>query len=285
MSPATVVGEWSATPRVGSPESAYDCIMRIRRSVGRYLEERSHWPRNRPDFTSNYLSANLKADDDRLSAFLCAVPEPAGIEDGIELARLAEWLSPTERRYEPKGDWLPQGYGSRRYTSDGVLLVEEYNADIGWNQYLLAGRDGYLEYGAIVGRTYENQAYFSFAPLVALIHRFTALVMDCATNLADVAAYWMVLNIPGTKGARVWALGDGWADQGHHRFSELPNKCLEPEIQLVKRVVCDGEEATDVGIWFAERIGNAFGYNEPSCYNRSDGTTLRGELPNGKILL
>lgn len=255
--------------------------------VIRVLEKWGHSPPDRPDFTQNYLTAHLETNEhfeDRpplARAVLSAVPNVRTIDRLADLGAVDEWLRHENCNYEPKGFWIPfrDADRGRRRTSHGILRTE-YGGQESWERYLLVARDGYVEYGANFGREYDGRIHFSYVPLAALIHRFVGFTLDFWRFVEDVPQYWMVLSIPNTQGSVIWRFGHGWPDldRGLMYGAAIPT-CLEDRLQLAHPLRRE-DDAAAVGIWFAKRIADAFGYAEPRCYNREDGETILGSFPN-----
>jgi hypothetical protein len=138
-----------------------------------------------------------------------------------------------------------------------------------------------VEYGANFGRGHNGQIHFWYAPLAALVHRFVAFTLDFWRFVEDINEYWVVLSIPNTKGAVIWAFGDGWPDLDRIRaYGASTPTCIEDSVQLAHPLKRN-HDPSDVGVWFAKRISDAFGYTEPRCYNREkDGQIILGSFPN-----
>ena len=265
------------------------------KDVARYLEGWGYHPLAREDFGRSFLPNRIALAKDRgdserepkcTFASLCAVPRGRPIERVEDLLRLASWVEPALRQYQPPGQWLPAQNG-KRFTSQGILLTEEtYHPQVTprqWRAYLLVARDGYIEHGQQAGFPLKGSLYYQFAPLVAWVQRFGAFVAELAGQLVPGPDYWVVLNMKNTEYASLCGLGDGWREpfdgpEGSHF------QCLESHLQISCSLEAE-KGPLNLARWFAERIANAFGEGEPRCFNHPAHPSSQkpGELPAGKI--
>ena len=265
----------------------------IPRRVARHLASWGYDPAS-PQFGTNYLSAKVertrRAEEGDHFAFvsLCAVPHSTTSDIYSDFSEIVTWLQPQSLiRYDPGGIWLP--LSSRTFASQGLILCEDdRSTDVWpyrWSSYLMAGRDSYFEYGRRAGWKYKDHWVYPFAPMIAWIQQFTALVQEARTKQSTAANYSIVLNLPQLQGSALISLGDGWAEPFQWTGDPFPTP-IEASVQL--HIVLADASPREVGRWFAERVDNVFGVNEtwPRCYNHpsSKGTVgAPGDLPTNRL--
>jgi hypothetical protein len=271
--------------------------MFLPRDVARYLENWGYYPGHREDFGQNFLSirlgksrdrGNLESDGATLLAALCAVPRGRPQERVEDLRTLSDWLRPDQRIYEPKGIWIPFP-NPLSYTSQGILFFEEdyrgQSTPTPWERYMLVGRDGYVEYARKAGFPLDGKPYYLFAPLVAWIQRFVALMMDLRAQLTGQPEYVIVLSMWPTEHAGLCAFGELWLEPWEARGSRSTHQCLERRVQISRPLILE-DTPQQWGGWFAERVANAFGDAEARCFNHPDSKGARGapgELPTNGL--
>ncbi len=269
--------------------------MRLPRDVGRYLEGWGYYPIHRDDFGLNYLSRRVASARDRVDkslsprsvfASLCAVPRGHPTERVIDLHRLANWVEPNLRQYQPPGIWLPFRSG-KGFTSQGILLVEEdFGANAqqeAWEAYVLVSRDGYVEYGRRAGFPYKGTLCYQFAALVAWIQRFACFVLDLRGQSTEPPEYYFVLNMADAEHTVLCSFGDGWNEPWQWHEPVRLRQSFEPHVQIARPLNPQDDaqqDAKEFARWFAERIANAFGHGDILCYNRAGQI---GELPARKL--
>lgn len=147
-------------------------------------------------------------------ASLCAVPHSTADDIYKDFNEFVTWLQPQDLiRYDPGGVWLP--LSSRGFSSQGLILFENSAGSQrgGWSSYLFAGRDGYFEYGRQAGWNYQDHWCYPFAPMIAWIQRFAALVQEAKAKQATELPYSLTLNLSQREGAELTYLGQGWEDR------------------------------------------------------------------------
>lgn len=246
-----------------------------------------------PEFGKNFLSGRVERardEDEEFFAFgsLCAVPVRPRGDVYEDFSAFAGWLQPQNLiHYDPGGVWLP--VSTRTFVSAGLILAEDdYNLNVHprlWQQYILAGRDGYFEFGRRVGRRFREYTIYPFAPMTAWIQQFTSLLQEARAKQALETEYVVVLNLPHLRKAALVGLGDGWPDYFRWPGDPVPTP-IESAVQL--DLVIGEKTPQEVGRWFAERIDNVFGFNEqwPRCYNHPNTKGSNGPpgaLPTNRL--
>lgn len=259
----------------GSTDVLYSPTMKPPRDVSGVLADWKYFPVDRDDFGKNLLAERVKdhaETEPRCFASLCAVPRGRPIDRVSSVEALDGWLDPNKRQYDPPGLWIP--HQGRTLTSGGILRLDEHENR--WESYLHVGFDGYIEFGRVAGSCLKGKRYFRYGPIVRWIQRFAAFGRDLQTVLEPAPEYWIALNIAAAEGARLAVLGEGWRQPFDPWGDEDFPQAIEEHVQIARPANQDDEPAA-IARWFAERIGAAFGMNQPRCYNRSGGSI--GELP------
>lgn len=245
----------------------YSPRMNPPRDVSSTLSDWKYFPVDRDDFGKNVFAERVKDYAETgppCFASLCAVPRGRSIDRVSSVEAFDSWLDPNSRQYDPPGLWIP--YQGRTLTSGGLLRLDANESR--WKSYLYAGFDGYVEFGRVAGASHEGARYFRYGPMVRWVQRFISFCQELQTVLEPAPEYWITLNMAATEGSLLAILGEGW----HQPFDgwgydDLP-PAIEKNVQIVRPLKQD-EQPAAVARWFAERIGAAFGMNQPRCYNIS----------------
>lgn len=224
-----------------------------------------------PDFATNALVAQLgPGDEDGLppGPRFTFYAQPTAAVDPLDIERVAAWLVPNERRYEPLPGalFVPM---TKQAILDGVLAYSDFGDGV-LGRFLAVRRTATVEYGAycawsrgIGGKpTWMMSAKHVMAQFEQLLRFLTELAAQFR-----VAGQWQVFcNARAMTGVIVVGFGEGWISP----FDFRPRvRCGEDRFQFEVPFGGEGRAHEAAVRELAERLDLAFGSTSPRVYDRA----------------
>jgi hypothetical protein len=264
---------------------------KTRKEVEGYLRKRGYFePDDDPQFAMNKLTTQLSIsywDDTRTPVIepahtvvsLVACPTMLGQWVDTSSQEFRDWFQSTKRLYYPGGLFIPSE--SSQTTLEGVIcknysLRDEQSRLCPIRDYLLVHQNGYAEYGYGDGITWEGRRLVNFVKMTGRFWQFLGFVRDLYRYAKLSISAIVLLNLSNLEATRLGMLGDGWrAEIDPFARTVSGDESLERHIQIVteldiQRFEPDQIEAIVRGV--AAKVGNAFGQDEPRCFNCKDGS-------------
>ena len=231
---------------------------------------------SQPGFARNYLTDRLDPPDPkegRPAPKVTLYAQPTTEGSPLDLVRLAEWLEPNARRYEPNKEESFVPPTTRRGIVDGVLALEDYAGEGRFRRFIALRRTGTIEYGAYCTWSVTSAGgsvwVISLKTLVLQVAHFLALLEDLGATFETGRSWKIWCNARCIADAFLAGFGTGRAEPFQGFFLRTPSFALEDRFQLSFTYGNDPDSRGLAIGDFARRFDFAFGSLQDRARDRT----------------